>query len=175
MTELHLCHFLQINCEQFTCSDFTFVQYIKDEIRYEIIICKYTEFVAYFSLSSTVNVISHRRRTITRCVNEINGKFRTIYILMILSHCMRDAALRVQCERTIKIYKVLIFPLIALTHRVIARRLCERTFILKGQNTCVPMCLTSVTMAAASRHINREANKNGMTPNALSRPVNHFD
>ena len=46
---------------------------------------------------------------------------------MILSHCMRDAALRVLCEYTIEIYKVLFLPLIALMHCVIARRLCERT------------------------------------------------
>ena len=46
----------------------------------------------------------------------------------ILSHFTRNAASRVQCLRIIKIYKVLIFPFIALTHRVIARRLCERTF-----------------------------------------------
>ena len=32
-----------------------------------------------------------------------------------------------KCEISIKIYKVLVFPLIALTHRVIASRLCERT------------------------------------------------
>ena len=81
-----------------------------------------------------VKVLSHRRRAITRCVNAINGKSRTIYVLMILPHCTRVAALRVQCEYTIEIYKVLIFPLIALTHRVIARRLCARTLtVLKIQ------------------------------------------
>ena len=48
-----------------------------------------------------------------------------------LSHCTRDAALRLQCERIINIYKVPFFPLIALTHRVIAPRLCERTFMIK--------------------------------------------
>ena len=36
-----------------------------------------------------------------QCVNAINGKIRTIHILMILSHCTRDAALRVQYERII--------------------------------------------------------------------------
>ena len=41
-------------------------------------------------------------------------------ILMILSRCTRDTALSVQCEIIIKIY----------THRVIVRRLCERTSIL---------------------------------------------
>ena len=34
---------------------------------------------------------------------------------MILSHCTRNAASRLQCERIIKIYKVLICPLTALT------------------------------------------------------------
>ena len=71
-------------------------------------------------------VLSHRRRAITRCVNTINGKIRTVYIFMILSHCMRNAASRVQCERIVKIY-IVIFPVIALMYRVIARRLCERT------------------------------------------------
>ena len=56
--------------------------------------------------------------------NAINGKNRILYILMILSHYTRDTALCVQCEIIIKIYKVLLFPLIAMTHRVIARRLC---------------------------------------------------
>ena len=72
-----------------------------------------------------LKVLSHRRCAITRCVNAINGKIRTIYILMIVSHCTRDTALLVQCEYIIEIYKALIFPLIALTHRVIARRLYE--------------------------------------------------
>ena len=35
--------------------------------------------------------------------------------------------LRVQCEY-IEIYSVLIFPLVALLHRSLARSLCERTF-----------------------------------------------
>ena len=52
----------------------------------------------------SVKVLSHRRCAISRCVIAINGKVRTLYILMILSHCARDAALRVQCERSIKIY-----------------------------------------------------------------------
>ena len=34
-----------------------------------------------------------------------------------------------QCERIIKIYSVLIFPLVALLHRLTHRSLCERTFI----------------------------------------------
>ena len=34
-----------------------------------------------------------------------------------------------QCEYIIKIYSVLIFPLIALLHRSLARSLCERTFM----------------------------------------------
>ena len=42
------------------------------------------------------------------------------------------AALRGQCEYFIEVYKVLIFPLIALTHRVIASRLCERSFHTDG-------------------------------------------
>ena len=56
-------------------------------------------------------------------------KIRTLYILMIISHYTCNAASRVQCERIIKIYKVLILPLISLAHRVIASRLCERSFI----------------------------------------------
>ena len=70
-----------------------------------------------------VMVLSHRRRAIPQCINVINGNIRTVYILMILSHCTRDAALRVLCERLIKIYKGLFLPLITLTHRDIARRL----------------------------------------------------
>ena len=34
-----------------------------------------------------------------------------------------------KCEQRIKIYKVPTFPLIALTHRVIASRLCEMALI----------------------------------------------
>ena len=75
------------------------------------------------TVTTGIKVLSHRRRAITRCVNAINEKNRTLYILMILSHCTRNAASCVQCERIIKIYMVLIFPLIALMLRVIARRL----------------------------------------------------
>ena len=35
-----------------------------------------------------------------------------------------------QCEYIIKIYSVLIFPLVALLHRCLARSLYERTFIV---------------------------------------------
>ena len=35
-----------------------------------------------------------------------------------------------QCEYIIKIYSALIFPLVALLHRSLARSLCERTFML---------------------------------------------
>ena len=47
------------------------------------------------------------------------------YIFQLFFH---TAALRVHCETIIKIYKFLIFPLIALPHRVIASCLCERAF-----------------------------------------------
>ena len=71
-----------------------------------------------------LKVLSHRERCVERCSNATNGKIRIMYILMVLSHCTRDAALRVLCECIVEIFKVLIFPLIALTHHVIARRLC---------------------------------------------------
>ena len=44
------------------------------------------------------------------------------YLMIQLHYCVTRAA-----EYIIEIYKVLIFPLIVLTHRVIASRLCERT------------------------------------------------
>ena len=37
---------------------------------------------------------------------------------------IHTASVTQKCERSIKIFQVLIFPLIALTHRVIASRLC---------------------------------------------------
>ena len=34
-----------------------------------------------------IKVLSHRERCVKRCSNATNGKIRTLYILMILSHC----------------------------------------------------------------------------------------
>ena len=62
--------------------------------------------------------LSHRRRAITQCVNAINGKIRTLYILMILPHCSRNAASRVQCKRIIKIYIRDIFFFFFFQHKI---------------------------------------------------------
>ena len=48
----------------------------------------------------------------------------------IFKYFVYTSALRVQCEYIIAIDKVPIVPLIALSQRVIASRLCERTFSL---------------------------------------------
>ena len=74
--------------------------------------------------SSVVKALSHRRDAITWCVNAINGNIRTF------QYFLHTSVSRVQCERIIEIHKVLFFSWIALTHRVIASRLCERAFTL---------------------------------------------
>ena len=51
----------------------------------------------------------------------------------IFQYCPHTFALRVQCEQITEIYNVLCFPFIALTHRLIASRLCEAAFIQHSQ------------------------------------------
>ena len=52
-------------------------------------------------------------------------RMRAITVAMDLARVVRC-----QCEYIIKIYSVLIFPLVALLHRSLNRSLCERTFIV---------------------------------------------
>ena len=73
-------------------------------------------------------VIARGPFTQTRCINAITKKLEP-YIFQYFLHT--SASRHVQCERIIKIYKVLFFPLIALTHCVIASRLCEQALKLK--------------------------------------------
>ena len=73
---------------------------------------------AYF----IIRVLSHRRDAITRCVNAIRGN-KNLINFNVYSHCTRNAEVWTKYKN---VHMVLIFTVIALTHRVIASRLCER-------------------------------------------------
>ena len=55
-------------------------------------------------------------------------KLETCPMRAIIAAIVASRAAMRQCEYIIKIYSVLIFPLVALLHRSLARSLCEGTF-----------------------------------------------
>ena len=64
-----------------------------------------------------------------------------------------------QCEYTIKIYIVLIFPLVALLHRSLARSVCERTFTLVSPSSDLYFALLLVSLNFAQCGIRAESEK----------------
>ena len=112
----------------------------------------------YKSDSVEKTVLSHTVWTLDRVYSSHQEK------PVSLRHRSRicERALTQKCEQIIKIHRVLIFPLIALTHRVIATRLCERTFTpprirreIHTQSSDLPVCV--MLMGHARRKCTRYA------------------